>query len=203
MKTLSKDLLLAAKFASKNPSRPVLTSVMVTNEKIVATDSYKLIEITHKTEDSADFPVVPGVKLVQELEAPILLPAKDLLAKLKFPTKAPLLILENGALCNDSEKTIGIVTSDLDTSTTLQFKKVEGNYPDYSHIMPQEPPVQTILMDAELLIEALQAFKDGDTNLVELQFFSNVRPLILLGKATENENKKALVMPRKPKTQNT
>ena len=198
MKTLSKDLLLAAKFASKNPSRPVLTSVMVTNEKIVATDSFKLIEITHKTEDSADFPTVPGVKLVQELEAPVLLPAKDLLAKLKFPIKAPLPILENGALCNDSEKTIGIVTSDLDTSTTLQFKKVEGDFPDYSRIMPQEPPVQTILMDAEILIEALQAFKDGNTNLVELQFFSDVRPLMLLGKTEENENKKALVMPCKP-----
>ena len=63
--------------------------------------------------------------------------------------------------------------------------------------MPQEPPVQTILMDAEILIEALQAFKDGNTNLVELQFFSDVRPLMLLGKTEENENKKALVMPCK------
>ena len=198
MQTLNKDLLLAAKFASKDPSRPVLTSVMVTNEKIVATDAFKLIEITHKTPGSEDFPIVPGVKLVQELEAPVLLPAKDLLTKLKFPTKAPLPILENGALCNESEKTIGIVTSDLETSTTLQFKKIEGDYPDYSRIMPEEPPTQTILMDAEILIEALQAFKDGNKNLVELQFYTNTKPLMLVGKTTENENKKALAMPCRP-----
>jgi DNA polymerase III sliding clamp (beta) subunit (PCNA family) len=198
MQTLNKDLLIAAKFASKNPSRPVLTGVLVTNEKIVATDSFKLIEITHKSEDSADFPIVPGVKLVDQLESPVLLPAKDLLAKLKFPAKVPLPILEGGALCNDSENNVGIVTSDLETSTTLQFKKIKGDYPDYTRVMPEKPAVQTILMDAQVLMDALQAFKDDNTNLVELQFFTNLRPLMLVGKSKENENKKALVMPCKP-----
>jgi len=196
MKTITKDLLVAAKFASKNPSRPVLNSVMITEDKFVATDSYKLIEITNDGEPVEEFPMVAGVKTVKKLEDPILIPAKDVLKKLKLP-KATMPILEHAILTNDTDKTISLTTSDLETASTLQLKKIEGNFPDYESVMPKSEPTVTLKFDAKILKETLEAFITKDHQDIELEVRGDNEALIIKGTENSNINKKAMVMPKR------
>jgi hypothetical protein len=88
MKTITKDILKVAKFAYKNKNypRPILEGVLVTNDVIVATDTHTLLEVTRDEAPKAeDFPIIPNqeIKPLQELEAPLLIEAKQLLQNLK------------------------------------------------------------------------------------------------------------------------
>jgi len=197
MKTITKDILTAAKFASTDESRPVLTAVKVTDKGYAATDSYKLVMIKHKGADIKEFPVIPNAQEVKELPEPLLIPAAALLKKLKFPTSKTLPILGEGLLCNAEKGSVAIATTDLETATTLQFRTIDGTFPEYQKIMPTGEPVVTIMLDAKLVTECMAAFLDGETNQVRLDLYGETEPMIMTGKSENNDHIKALLMPCK------
>ena len=91
--------LSVAKIASKsNGLKPVLESVMFTKNFTVATDSYRLIEMSvPKNAKASEFPKVDGVSAMQGC-SPFLVSAKMLKEKIKIPKKTSLPILGNVAV---------------------------------------------------------------------------------------------------------
>ena len=80
--------------------------------------------------------------------------------------------------------------------TTIQFKKIEGEFPKYEQILPQGEPIAETYMNAELLAEVLEAFKsECGANRVKIQFFGDKKPLIIKGDLSDTSNKTALIMP--------
>lgn len=201
MKTITKDLLVAAKFAAKDGIRPVLASVMIDNEKMVATDSYKLIEIKHGANEAKDFPIVEGNTQVESLEKPVLIMAKDVLKKMKFTSVRGLPVLDDAVLANESEKTISLLTTDMETANALQFRKVDGQFPDYERVMPakDKEPLVTVKLNALLLAEVLAAFESDSyaKNGIELKIYGVLDPIVIEGTEKDNLNKRAMLMPLK------
>lgn len=197
MKTITKDIIKAAKFASTDKDRPILTAVKITDKGYAATDSYKLIMIKNKGADINDFPIVNNTEPVKEISKPLLIPAKDILAKLKFPKNKNLSILEGGLLCNETDKLLSIATTDLETSNILQLHKVEGDFPEYQKIVPIDKPIASIKVNPTLLIECLEAFTDEKENSVTIDLFGKYQPLIMTGADKTNDHIKALLMPKR------
>ena len=200
MKTLNKDLLLATKFASKNPSRPTLQTVCITDNKIVATDSYKLIEITNNSYELSELPD-HATGQIQTLDKPILINAEEISKRIKFDSKPLLPIMGVQVLCNETEKSVQLNTVGLSGMNTVEFQKVNEQYPDYERIFQSTPPVYQVNVNAEFLIECLQAFKDKNgeyPNGCTLSFQENTNaPVVITGLTKDNSNKKVLIMPLK------
>ncbi len=197
MQTITKDILKAAKFASTSKHLPILAAVKITDKGYAATDSYKLIMIKNKGADINDFPIVNNTEPVKEISKPLLIPAKDILTKLKFPKNATLPILESGLLCNETAHTVSIATTDLETANILQLHKTEGDFPEYRKIVPTEQPIASIKVNPALLIECLEAFTDEKENSVTIDLFGAYQPLIITGADKTNDHIKALLMPKK------
>ena len=129
---LSKNILEIRKFASQNDLRPEISCTYLKDNKIVATDATRLVEITDK-------------KLPEELfiKEPLLLPIR----KIKLDK-------ENEVIISDDKKTATIGTKD-----TMQIvKTVEGSYPEYENIMPKPDTnvLAEVSIDGELLGEVLE-----------------------------------------------
>jgi hypothetical protein len=207
--TIDKSILAVAQFADKSDLRPALASVYIDNEKMVATDSYKLLEVKHTLRGEADnnaegFPEIANVNRVRFLEKPVLIPAKDILKKLKLSTKQPLPVLNTALLCNETEKTIALATTDLETSNVLQLKKVEADFPKYETMFPPAENIgASVLMDAKVLIEALTAFIEAGTRSnvrISIQKTEeggdSLRAIMLTGLVEgKTDNRRAIVMP--------
>ena len=203
MKIINKDLLLAAKFAAQNDLRPVLAGVQVNNDCLVATDSYKLIKIDLKGGEVAEFPTDNKIVKLENVVEPFLLPAAQLLKKLKFAKNKTMPILEGGVLCNDSADKVSIFTTDIKTSNTLEFRKIKGQFPEWERIIPTSEPVASGYFDADLLIEALQALKcSTGRSGVKIDLFGFMELAVIKGTETENSHISTYVMPIKKSSNN-
>lgn len=198
MLTITNDILKVADAASKNPSRPVLTCVMLDNERIVATDSYVLLEAKRKGEDAGEFPEVFGITPLKELDTPVLIPAKELKKKLKFPKKQSLPIMEHAAITGQSKRHLEFTTTNLDSATRVNINTVEGNFPAYENVMPDANQHQgSAIVDAKKLIQILKAFTNKDSSQVRIKFYSELAPLMVEGVDEYNDNMRGLIMPLK------
>ena len=198
MKTLNKNLLACAKIASSNKIRPVLACVYITNDKMVTTDSYSILEIKNYSKfDSTDFPVIQGCEHVKELkEEGILLNAKDIIEKVKFRKSKSknLPILGEAVLTNETENTISIVSTDLSTNNIISFGKKDGNFPDYSRIIPTKEPISQGFIDLEKLKKMCEAFLLAGKTSVRLKLYNEKgeKPCPIM---FENDNVTGLIMP--------
>lgn len=167
MKTITKDILKVAKFAhnDKNYPRPILEGVHITNDVIVSTNSHSLLEVKRdKAPKSEDFPIIPSqeIKPLKELEAPLLIEAKQLLQNLKLKT-SKLSILETAQLANLTDQTVNLVTTDLESCQNNAYRLIKGEYPDYTKIMPENLDNHTrVVVSTKYLKQMAEAFKDFD-----------------------------------------
>ena len=168
MKTITKDILKVAKFAhnDKNYPRPILEGVHITNDVIVSTNSHSLLEVKRdKAPKSEDFPIIPSqeIKPLKELEAPLLIEAKQLLQNLKIKTNKTLPILETAQLANLTDQTVNLVTTDLESCQNNAYRLIKGEYPDYTKIMPENLDNHTrVVVSTKYLKQMAEAFKDFD-----------------------------------------
>lgn len=200
MKTITKDILLAAKFAASVDYRPALNAVQINDDCMVATDSYKLIKIMYKgeAEDITIFPATNAIRKLAKINEPFLLPANQLLKKLKFTSNKDFPILSGGVLCNDSEDKVSIFTTDLETSNVLEFKKVKETFPKWEAVLPAQTPKASVFVDVDKLIETLQAFKSKNAqSKVLINIFDQNQPLVINGKESDTDHIMALLMPVK------
>jgi DNA polymerase III sliding clamp (beta) subunit (PCNA family) len=120
---LSKKLLHATKYASTNGIRPEINGVLIQHNKVVATDSYKLLELTTDA-------------ITSKLNKPIILELKSLKHFLKNHRKFETLTVIS--LSNN-----GMAQIQIDDGIHFHYIKViDGTYPDYTQIMPNEKDLE-------------------------------------------------------------
>ena len=190
-KLINKDVLIAAKIASKSPIKPALASVFITPEKIIATDSFKALIIDRIDDvNSEDFPVAePKANLSDE---GVLIKADQLLKKLKFTKNKTLEIINEKALLVEKDDSVDIITTDLETTDTVNFRKVDDSFPDVEALIPTDEPKVSADFSPIMLIELLEAFKEKsllETITIEMRGSDEV--LII-----KSKNKTGLIMPK-------
>jgi DNA polymerase III sliding clamp (beta) subunit (PCNA family) len=160
---LTKASLAVVACASTDAGRVNLQGVHVTPTHTMATDGYMLAMVSHQTAtDPADFPAVGGVAQPTEPLMPCTIPTdavKKMLAA--FPKANKYQPILDHALVDvvqsNATGSLHVVTTDIDTTTPVQAKKIDMAFPDVAQVVPSTPPGFTIGLDAGLLVTILQA----------------------------------------------
>src|SRR3990167_95933 len=148
--------LNVAKMASASNIREELASVLFTSKMTVATDSFRLLEITTpKNLNVEDFPKVDGVSAMQGC-SPFLVSAKMLKDKVKIPKKASLPILGHVAVKHIPDNRIEFYTTDGSNADIQNVARVNDTFHDYEKIFPTEKPLAEVEVNGELLAGLLE-----------------------------------------------
>ena len=211
MRTFSKNLKIVSDLCATN-GRGALQCVRVTEDKYVASDSYKLIEVERNEPDSKDFPLVKGEL---ETEIPRLISGKKYkelclmasdLKKLSFPKlkKKQYLppVLNNKALVKTGKDGfVSFVGTDLNVQQENTFRAYQGEYPNYRGILVEASRENKshICIDTDYLIETLTAFKKPgvDEVLLSVSGKQNAPTPLLIRGMNEFMGTVGVVMSRK------
>ena len=194
MNLYNQNNLAIAKIADKNKNRPEISGVLFEKNKTVATDSFRLIEMsTPKSLQVSDYPEVTGRKAI-EVSAPFIISA-EVIKQLKIPKKSPVDILKTAAVLSVDGKTAEFITTDLTSTAITPAPITEGQYPDYKKIYPEGAPVAEVLINASYLSEVLDILGKLDevSARVRLKFYGKDKPLVLEASNSEQEAR-AMVM---------
>jgi len=184
-KLLTKDILIASSVASKSNIKPELSSVKITNDEIIATDSFKAIII--KRDDDVSIEEYPGGDKAKLSDDGVLIDATQVLKKLKFHKIKNIPILSEKAIIIEKENTVDIQTTDLETIDTVSFRKVNGNYPSFDKLIPTDEDFIKIKLSPTLLREIIGCFKDDMSIEIEVR---KDKPIVI-----KSGNKTGLLMP--------
>ena len=173
--------LSVAKIASKgNGLKPALESVMFTKNFTVATDSYRLIEIsTPRSAKVSEFPKVDGVSAMQGC-SPFLVNAKMLKEKVKIPKKIILPILGHVAVKHIHDNRIEFYTTNGSNADVQNVQRINDKFPDYEKIFPTEKPLAEIEVSGELLAGVLEIMSKLDrAQRGKIKMYKKSQPIIL------------------------
>ena len=188
--------LAVAKFASKSDTRPELAGVLFTPKKTVATDEFRLLEVSVDTAHSPeDFPYISSdpLTLILDTAPDFIVPAKSLTMKLPKKTKLP--VLQYFALKSVNNETAEFVTTNLETVQTTTARITQGNYPEYQKIIPTTEPIATVKINGKRLGELLIAIANmTPKGYIDINFHGENQPVTVTG-GTDTQKALGLCMP--------
>ena len=188
MKLINKELLITAKIVDKKHLKEVLRGVHITPTHIVATDSHKLIAISREDAlDSNDFPYIEQTPYLNDNGVTVR--ADKILKEIKFPKSNVLPIFEEMLLV-EKDKTVAFVSTDLETTKTIELSKMEDDYINWERVVPvKDEKTFELTLNPKIMIELLTAFKEYN----KVSLFINEekgKPVLL-----EEGNKIGVIMP--------
>ena len=212
---IHKNSLSIVGAASTDDTRPALNGLHVrtaTADKpavIEASDGHYAVRQTLPTTvDNADFPAVEGFQLPDDTPGTsVIIPTgicKKLQKAIPKPKRDSLPILQHVAvnLLADNNGTVRAVTTDLETPTSVNFRPVEGPYPDLDSVWDQANTSQVafkISYNAVILRQLcdvlIAANKDQPTTYVDFTFAG---PTMAAIAKVRGANLSGLIMPILP-----
>lgn len=193
---VSKNHLLVAKIASKDDSRPILTGVKFYKDAdevvAVATDSYMLVEVRERTPPVTEYPKDQDGREYKAVDS-VLVPARTALKLAGNIVKRSVLPILKYALLEPSR----ITTTDLEDTTSLGFRSIEGNYPDYKKLVPSADEVgrYSVTIDPALLQKTLLLFK-GESSIKLTVSAEKLQPVTVYSES-DGVKRTAVIMPLK------
>lgn len=186
--------IAVAKVASKNTVREELSGVYFTKDKTVATDSFRLVEMSVPTGvDPADFPTVDGNSPMKGVQ-PFIVSAKGV-REIKIPKKGSLPILSHFAIKHLGERTAEFLTTDLKVADIKSIYRINGKFPDYEQIFPKEKPVAEMRINGVYLAEVLEILaKLSNVSAVDIKFYGSMKPLVIEA-SNSNQKGRGMVSP--------
>jgi hypothetical protein len=170
--------LEVAKIASKLDTKPEIAGVFFTKTKTVATDSFRLIEISVPKVKAEDYPITPQGSAMRGCD-PFIVEATGL-GKIKLPKNKSLPIVNNFAVKHIDKDKVEFLTTDLESTQLIQLRRIEGQFPDYEQIFPKDAPVVEVAVNAAYLSGLLDILgKLGGTNGVKMKFYGSDKPIVL------------------------
>ena len=180
---LNKNNLAIHTIASKQETKPELMGVYITPEETVATDTFILVAVSTPKGDAKDFPTREEGDTMKPKDVRAIIPAPLAKAVMsKIPTKATLPILENAIVSNfKGEKKITITSTDLDVWHDTSGTVIEGAYPAYKQIIPQENPKTVTLLNYEYIKKGIEALARTSNQLkeVKIEMYGKNKPVKL------------------------
>lgn len=204
---LNKYNLIVKNFtADKGSIRPELSGIYISPKETVATDSFMLVRVQTPKVDINEFPVVQkGKKPLKKFE-PFILPQGEAEKLLKLiPTDPTLPILNNVALMKQTKKIVKFATSDLQGTSFLESRVIEGDYPNYKEILPKKGRHINITINSQFLKkialfanEFMQGYSHSEIELeCPVEKNAPLRFICKRGKEDEEQKAEILLMPIK------
>lgn len=189
--------LKVAKIASRGGIKPVLECVLFTKDKSVATDSFRLLEVSvPKNAKAGEFPKVQGHSVMQGVK-PFLARAREV-EKIKIPKKAKLPILEHFGIKHVDNHHAEFLSVDKDGESVqiTNALRVDDQFPDYEKIFPTGKPVAEVDVNAFFLSEILEIM--GGMNKhdarITIKIYGEGKPVVVVA-GNDNQSARAMIMP--------
>ena len=175
--------LSVAKIASKsNSSRPELKGILIKRDCTVATDSFRLLEVsTPKDKKPEDYKnAMRGMK-------PVIINAEYLKKNIKLKD-------DTIAIKHIDNNKIEVLQT-VDGQVLPKFlPRIEGQFPEYEGIFPKEKPKAEVKLNAQLLAELLEVMaKMNTTGEVKIKIYGEGQPLVIEG-GSQNQPARAMLM---------
>lgn len=152
---LTKNHVAVAKFASTSTVREELASVLIKDGKVVATDSFRLVELPIECDADA---------------MPVLISAKAF-GKLK------------GKAITGQTGHQGLIV-DVDGFGALLPSLDAGRFPDYEKLVPTADPEASVRINGRFLAEVLSLLAKTDPfETVQVDFHGQAKPVVISTKA--------------------
>ena len=186
------------KIASKNENRPELTGVFFKSDKTVATDTFRLIEMsTPSNVKPEDYPKLPSGKTAMRGCKPFIVSAKEL-SKIKIPNNKTLPIVNHLAIGHVDDQRVELLTTDLETEQVKSLRRIDGNFPDYEKLFPVDKPIAEVELNADYLSELLNIMgKLNNLKSVKIKFHGPDKPLVLEASGPDQKARGMLMLLRK------
>jgi len=183
--------LECARFASKSDNKPELASVFFRSDRTVATDGFRLLEVTTPTDVKPE----EFNKDAMRGCAPFLADAKAV-AKIKISKHKTLPALDNVAIKHlDKDGATFLLIDDDLSQSTITARVVDGKFPDYESIFPSGNPVAEVTINGKLLAELLETMaKLNQLSSVKIKFYANDKPFALFAEGN-GQAARGLLMP--------
>lgn len=191
---LTAPSLDAAKFAADETSRGPVAGLNIMADRVVATDSYHLLEVKHIAQETGNVPSV----ISNDGHTGIILAEAALHASRNIPKGETLFALKKAfSSVNAIGTKMTLTTTDLMQEKSVEATLFEGKYPPYETVFPGGQPVAQIMVDAKFLKNMAEYFaKHGDARQVLIQFFGEDKPLVFKGHtAVTLQDLRGLIMP--------
>ena len=192
----NKNNLSVVKMAAKNHPRPELNSVLFKKNLTCATDGVRLLEVSIPQMPPNVWPVVPDVPAMKGCK-PFMVEAGALAEKVKPPRKPVLQVYENISIKHlDDHKAEFIVASDPESASVVAIRRVDGEFPDYERLFPNDyNAVAELTVNGALMSELLKVMSDLNEQVI-IRFYGKDKPMTLQCK-TGRQTARGLMMPIK------
>lgn len=202
---LDRTVRAALEFVSRDETRQVLTGVHITPDYVEATDSYRLVRITHAEGiKPMDYPTGPESTAPAYSDVPpegIIIDAAAIRRALaNMPRKSMLPILNRIAIKVDGNYA-RLSTNDLDCVSAHTTRLIEGKFPDVDALLESyahKPLGNEVAFNHQFMQQAMKAFGyflTGDRVPVSLTCRGELQPFILEAKNSSGQTMIALQMP--------
>jgi len=185
---LNKHNLNIAQLCSKEESRFTLQGILVSPEGTVVTDGHVLMKVTlpDMPEDSA--PVIDGCTPTAEFKPFILPKAAALDIAKQIPKSSTIPVIQNVFVGSETDaetvdpksdepKPVVLGVTDLETPKVFRPKRLTGNFPDYTRVIPKDETAEfAIGMDMKLLsrlVKQLDSFIDNKSISAATLYFKD------------------------------
>jgi DNA polymerase III sliding clamp (beta) subunit (PCNA family) len=162
---------------SKQKFKPELCSVLFTENKTVATNSFELIEISTPKNDEK---VKPFKFMVQG----------DIVKCLPN-------MYELDATYSKEKHTVEFSTANALFENKITVNEQEGEYPDYKTIIPDDKKIQSkVVLNAFYIQDVISILKNvsGKNGRITIKFFGEGKP-VLFEAHNDKQEGRALIMP--------
>ena len=185
--------LSVAKIAdTNNANKAVLRSVFFTPNKTVATDSYRLIEVS--VDNSVNVKDFPDNNIMRGCSS-FMVESRDI-KNIKLKPNKSLPILSYMALTHlDNKKVKFIFRPDVSATAEPSLDRIDDRFPEYEKLMSQGKPKVEVSFNAEYLsslLDILGQFKK--THDVTLKIYADDKPIILEAH-NDSQKGRAMLMP--------
>ncbi len=186
--------LNVVKIAAKQQTRPEIAGVLFTPHETVATDSFRLVEITAPNNvKPEDYPKVEGQTAMRGVK-PFIVDSEAKAIKIKKNKDMP--ILNHVALKHVDKDKVQFYTTDLENATLQTAKVIEGTFPDYKQIFPKPSDQKARVKVNIKYLKEMLAVLEGVNERGYITICSEGQPLMIeVTSPTENQVGTGLLMP--------
>ena len=150
---LNKHNLQIAELAPNKESRYTLRAILVTPKWTVTTNGCYLVAVTLPAQVDSNFPAIEGFTAVNGAGKQFLLDGTTALDVMKaLPKKNTIPVLLHAAVGVETETSLSLAVTDLDSPKLFAPRKGVGQFPAVEAVIPKdEAATVTIGLDAEYL----------------------------------------------------
>lgn len=212
MRTINRNHLAVIKAASTDETRFILNGVLLEETekkegkqnilglKAVATDGRILAQYVSYNDQTKEMPVIAGMENAKNTGTRAIVPSSAIGAVIKaLPKKQRRLPVLQNAVVKISDDVTTFGATDLETTSVIPAKNIEGHFPNYEQVIPTKTPIFVTAFSASYLrdlADLVLAVADDRNPAVRLSFYGHKEPLKADYKTKEGELT-AVLMPMK------